>query len=308
MVIVDGLALNVNIPAYTPPRAEGNRARGGQPSEDPNAKRKEKLDAIRDQFLAALDYAKVVTAAEAGKAAMPAPDPRFAALAPFARGEKPVIFIAERRMEILDALKLAEELKLKAIISGASEAWKVVDELKAAKVSVLIAGSLRVPLDPADPYDSAYMNAAKLHAAGIPFAIRSIGQGPDQATSSRNLPFEAANAAAYGLPEAEAIKAVTLRAAEILGVASQLGSLEVGKRANLVITQGPLLQVTSDVKALFIHGKPVTTETRHTRLNAKYRGRLAEVRAGRAPLGLVRNPVVEPTPTPTKVNTGGEGR
>ena len=94
-----------------------------------NAKRKEKLDAIRDQFLAALDYAKVVTAAEAGKAAMPAPDPRFAALAPFARGEKPVIFIAERRMEILDALKLAEELKLKAIISGASEAWKVVDEL-----------------------------------------------------------------------------------------------------------------------------------------------------------------------------------
>lgn len=310
MVVADSLALNVNIPGYVPPRPDGGPARGrfgaGAGGEDPNAKRKEKLDAIRDQFKAALDYSKVVAAAEAGKAAMPTPDPRLAALAPFARGEKPVIFVAERRIEILDALKLAEDLKLKAIISGAGEAWKVADELKAAKVPVLLAGSLRIPLDRSDPYDASYANAAKLHAAGVPFAIRSIGQGPDQATSSRNLPFEAATAIAYGLPEAEGLKAVTIRPAEILGVSSQLGSLEVGKRANLVITQGPLLQVTSDVKALFIHGKPVTTESRHTRLNAKYRSRLADVRAGRAPLGLVRTPPADPSATqPAKVGAGG---
>lgn len=311
MVVADAMALNVNIPAYVPPRPEGVRGRFGASNEDPNAKRKEKLDAIKDQFRAALEYSRVVDAAEAGKAVMPAPDPRLAALAPFAKGEKPVIFVAERRMEILDALKLADEMKVKAIISGGAEAWKVADELKAAKVPVLLAGALRVPLDRTDHYDAPYANAAKLHAAGIPFAIRSIGQGPDAATSSRNLPFEAATSVAYGLPEIEGLKAVTIRPAEILGVSNQLGSLEVGKRANLVITQGPMLQVTSDVKALFIHGKPVGVANRHTKLSDKYRGRLSEVRAGRAPLGLVRNPVAAPAIPRTGTGAGGssgEGR
>ena len=88
------------------------------------------------------------------------------------------------------------------------------------------------------------------------FAIRSIGAAPDQATASRNLPFEAGMAVAFGLPEAEALKAVTLTPAQILGVADQLGSLEVGKRANLVITAGHILQPTTEVKGLFIGGKP----------------------------------------------------
>ena len=314
MVVLDAAALNVNIPAYVPPRAEGARGRAPSSTEDPNAKRQEKLDAIRDQFRAAVEYGRVVAAAESGKSAPPSPDPRLAALVPFAKGEKPVIFMAERRTEILDVLKLADDLKLKAIISGGNEAWKVGDELKAAKVPVLLAGSLRLPLDASDPYDATYAAAAKLHAAGVPFAIRSTAQMPDLATSARNLPFEAAVAAAYGLPEAEALKAVTIRPAEILGVGSILGSLDVGKRANLVITQGPLLQVTSEVKALFIHGKPVTIESRHTRLAAKYRQRAAEVRAGRSPLGLVRSSPVEPTPAlPAKagnppVPAAGDGR
>ena len=302
MVVVDSAALNVNIPAYVPPRPDRSPPRPPASTEDPNAKRQEKLDAIRDQFKAALEYARVLAAADAGKSAPPPPDPRLDALVPFARGEKPVIFVAERRMEILDALKLADELKLKAIISGGNEAWKVVDELKAAKVPVLLAGSLRLPLDASDPYDAPYANAAKLHAAGVPFAIRSSAQMPDLATCARNIPFEAAVAAAHGLPEPEALKSVTIRPAEILGVGSLLGSLDPGKRANLVITQGPLLQVTSEVKALFIHGKPVTTDSRHTRLAAKYRQRTAEVRAGRAPLGLVRTLAAEPAaPSPAKV-------
>ncbi len=199
-----------------------------------------------------------------------------------------MIFRAERRMEILDALKLIADLKLKGAISGAGEAWKAIDELKAAKVPVLVAGTLRSPIDRHDPYDAPYSNPARLHEAGISFAIRSIGQGPDQATSARNLPYEAGTAVAYGLPEADAIKAVTIVPATILGVGDRLGSLEVGKKANLVITAGPLLQATTDVKALFIGGKPLPPESRHTKLYAKYRQRLAEVRAGTAPLGLER--------------------
>ena len=304
--MADGVALNVNIPAYVPPRPEGSRPRGGfgggNAGDDPNAKRKERLDAIRDEFKKAIEYARVSEAASSGKAAPFTPDPRLEALAPFARGEKPVVFVAERRVEILDALKLASDLKLKAVISGGAEAWKVADELKAAKVPVLISGSLRIPLDRNDPYDAPYGNAAKLHAAGVVFAIRSIGQGPDQATSSRNLPFEAGFAVSHGLPEAEAIKSVTLNPATILGVGDTLGSLDVGKRANLVITEGPLLQVTSAVKGLFINGKPVSTANRQTKLHDKYAGRLAEIKAGRTPLGLVRNPAV-----PAIVPATGEG-
>ena len=291
MVLADGVALNVNIPAYQTPRPDGarNRPGPGGAAEDPNAKRKDRLDAIAEQFKTAALYANVVEAAGAGKAEMPTPDPRLAALAPYARGEKPVIFVADRRVEILDALKLAADLKLKAIISGGAEAWKVVEELKAAKVPVLVASTMRVPSDRNYPYDAAYSTPARLHEAGITFAIRTVGSGADQATSSRNLPFEAGVAVAYGLPEAQALKSVTLAPAQILGVADQVGSLEVGKRANLVITQGPLLQVTSAVKALVIGGVPIAPESRHTKLYAKYRQRLAEVRAGTAPLGLVRN-------------------
>jgi imidazolonepropionase-like amidohydrolase len=238
-----------------------------------------------------------MTEAKARKTLLPVLDPRLAALVPYAKGERPVIFRADRRVEILDALKLAAELKLKAIISGGIDSWKVTDALKAAKVPVIVSGTLRLPNDVADPYDAPYANPARLHEAGVTFAIRSIGQGPDQATSVRNLPFEAATAVAYGLPEADAIRAITLAPAQILGVADQLGSLEVGKRANLVLSAGPLLQVSSEVKEIFIGGKPVPVENRQTRLYALYRQRLAEVQAGTAPLGLDRGPKSSSSPT-----------
>jgi imidazolonepropionase-like amidohydrolase len=106
------------------------------------------------------------------------------------------------------------------------------------------------------------------------------------ATAARNLPFEAATAVAFGLPEAVALEAVTIAPARILGVADQVGSLETGKRANLVVTAGNLLQPTTPVLALFVDGEPFRPESRHTQLYAKYRHRLEEVRAGRARLGI----------------------
>jgi imidazolonepropionase-like amidohydrolase len=216
----------------------------------------------------------------------PAPDPRLESLAPYTRGEKPVILHAENSVEILDALELARVLKLKAVISGAAEAWKVADALKQAKVPVLLGGALHLPRREHDPYDAAYANAAKLHAAGVAFAIRSQGGGPATATAARNLPYEAATAVAFGLPEDVALQAVTLAPARILGLDSQLGSLEAGKRANLVVTAGHLLQPTTSVLALFIDGEPIRPESRHTQLYAKYHHRLDEVRAGRARLGI----------------------
>ena len=112
-------------------------------------------------------------------------------------------------------------------------------------------------------------------------------------------------AVAFGLPEAAALRAVTLAPAEILGVADQLGSLEVGKRANLVITAGHVLQPTTEVKGLFLAGKPLPPESRHTRLYAKYKGRLAEVRAGTAPLGIETDPGSSATPSTTPAPASG---
>lgn len=293
MVRRDQLALNVNIPAYSPPDPDARRT-----GDDPNTRRAERLEQIRTQFQRAIEYARVVEAARDGKAAEPTPDPRMAALVPYARGEKPVVFRADQAVEILDALKIAEELKLRAIITGGAEAWKVAPALKKAGVPVLVAGTMRLPLVATDPYDAAYTNPLRLHEAGVPFAIRSIGQGPDQATSARNLPYEAGMAAAHGLPDDQALEAVTLAPARILGCDDLVGSIEPGKRANLVITAGHLLQATTVVKGLLIGGKPLTPTSKQTELADLYQTRLQEVRSGQAPLGLDR-------PAPAGVGGGG---
>ena len=312
MVVLDKAGLVVNIPRYVSPNAEG-RGRfagmgGAGDGGDQAQARKDRLEAIREEFRKALAYDKVVIAARDRKATAPAPDPRLASLLPYAKGEKPVVFRAEGRIEILDALKIASDLKLKAVISGGAEAWKVTDALKLAKVPVLIGGTLRLPSDATDPYDAAYANPARLHEAGVAFAIKSGGS--DVGTASRNLPYDAAMAVAYGLPEAAALRAVTLAPAEILGVSDQLGSLEVGKRANIVITAGHVLQPTTEVKALFLAGKPLAPESRHTRLYSKFKTRLAEVKAGTAPLGLDSDPGSTPTPATSPASnptTGGQG-
>jgi imidazolonepropionase-like amidohydrolase len=311
LVVADAVALCVTIPTYIPESPQGQRpgfgrfgTGGGAGASEARQRRKERLDRIKEMFQKALAYDAVVKGARQRGDSPPTPDHRLEALAAYARGQKPVIFHAEQQVEILDAIEIARSLKLKAIISGASEAWKVADSLKAAKLPVLVAGTLRLPRHEHDPYDAVYANPAKLHAAGVTVAIRADAGGPGSATSGRNLPYEAATAVAFGLPEDVALRSVTLTAAEILGVADQVGSLESGKRANLVVTAGHLLQPTTTVLALFIDGRPIAPESRHTQLYAKYRRRLDEVRAGRARLGIDRPatslsgpPEASPNPT-----------
>ena len=195
LVIVDAAALNVRIPAYIVRNPEGRRGFPGRPGQgpgqggggeaaDPNARRKEQLDKIKELFRKAIAYDAVVRGARQRGESPPAPDPRLEAMLPYARGEKPVIFHAEQQVEILDALEMARELKLKAVISGGAEAWKVVEALQKAKVPVLLGGTLRLPRKDHDPYDSAYATPAKLHAAGVTFAIRSQTGGPSEATAT----------------------------------------------------------------------------------------------------------------------------
>jgi imidazolonepropionase-like amidohydrolase len=307
LVIADQVALTVRIPTFIPRSADAVRpgVGPGRPAPGPGPagagdeaeaieRRKERLDQIKELFRKAIAYDAVVTKARQRGEPPPAPDLRLEALVPYAAGRKPVVFHADQAVEIADALAITRELKLKAVLSGAAEAWKVADQIKQAGVPVLLGGTLNLPRREYDPYDSAYANAAKLHAAGITVAIRSKSSGE---TSARNLPFEAATAVAFGLPEDVALRAVTLTPAQILGVADQVGSLEAGKRANLVVTAGHILQPTTPVLALFIDGEPLRPESRHTQLYAKYRRRLDEVRAGRARLGIDQ--------APTKISGAG---
>ena len=161
-----------------------------------------------------------------------------------------------------------------------------MDELKKHNVPVILGPSMQMPSARNDPYDAPYANAARLHEAGIRFCIKAVDSGPGSATSTRNLPYQAAMAVAYGLPPEEGLKAVTLYPAQILGVADQLGTIEVGKLANLVICDGHLLQPTTEVKALFIAGKPLPPTSKHTQLYARYQERLKQVRDGKVMLGV----------------------
>ena len=296
LVIADSLALQVNIPAHIPRRDEPDQPEpgpgGGGPGGRAEARkrRQEQIDNLKEQFKLAARYDEARSRAKASSLDPPAVDLRLEAMAPYATGRKPVVFRAGRRNEILDALTIIKELKLKGILSDAAEAWKVADAIKEAKVPVLVAGTLYSPVSEHDPYDSPYSNPSRLHAAGVTVAIHSVSQGgSSEATSSRNLPFEAATAVAFGLPEEEALRAITLTPARVLGIADQVGSLDAGKRANLVVTAGNILQPTIPVLGLFIDGKPIAPESRQTDLARKYQGRLREVQSRRKAIGTESN-------------------
>ena len=301
MVVLDKAALHINMPNYVPPlppdavRPQFGPNAGPPEAGDPKQRRKERIDEIKEEFRRAKAYDVVRKEARSRNEPGPIPDPRMEALAPYALGEKPILFQADHRIEILDAIKLAKDLKLKAIITGGRDAWQVADLLKADDIPVILGGSLLLPPDDSSPYDAQYANAAKLHKAGVRFAIRSKNGGPDAATGPRNLPYEAATAVAFGLPEEEAVKAVTLYPAKLLGVDKELGSIQPGKRANLVVTTGDILQPTTEVKLSFLNGKPLAPESLHTKLYNRYKERLRQVKAKTAPLGLDRKDVSEPT-------------
>jgi imidazolonepropionase-like amidohydrolase len=281
MTLVDQIALYVEFPADP---VGGRGGLGQAPFTGGglvNRQRTERLKQLKDLFAQALAYDD----GRKQSSKIPA-NPRLEALVPYARGQKPVVIQANRRQEIIDALKLADELKIKVILSGATEAWKAVDEIKKRDVPVIVGPIMAMPGDRNDRYDAPFINPAKLKEAGIRFCIRTNnGNGNSNGSNTRNLPYEAAFAVSYGLPADEGLKAVTLYPAQILGVSDQLGSIDMGKRANLVLANGDILQASTQVQGVFIDGKPFEPASKQSRLYERYRERLKEVKEGRAPIG-----------------------
>ncbi len=195
-------------------------------------------------------------------------DLRLEALVPAARGQMPVVIHAQVERDLKKVIAFADEMKLKVIISGAVEAWRVADELKAKNIPVIIGPVNRMPAREDDGYDAVYTNAAMLHKAGVKFAFQTM-----DSAEARDLPYQAGESAAFGLPKEEALKAVTIYPAEIFGVADQIGSIEVGKMANLLVTDGDPLEIRTQIKHLIIRGRDVPLASRHTELYDKYKSR-----------------------------------
>jgi imidazolonepropionase-like amidohydrolase len=287
MTVVDQLGLFVEFPSSSPfasgdfgPSPFGGRGVATR-------QRGDRLKQLKDLFAQAVAYDE----GRKQSSKMPA-NPRLEALVPYARGQKLVVMQANRRQEIIDALKLADDLKIKVVLSGAIEAWKAADELKKRDVPVIVGPIMALPQDREfDRYDAPFINPAKLKEAGVRFCIRtnSTGGGNSGGSNTRNLPYEAAFAVSYGLPAEEGLRSVTLYPAQILGVADQLGTIESGKRANLVLATGDVLQASTPVEAIFIDGKPLEPTSKQTRLYERYRERLKEVKEGKAPLGTGTN-------------------
>lgn len=274
MTVKDPLALNVTFPTIF----SGFRTSPDGPNLGRAVQKRQREEKIRRLKLL-FKQAKRYAAAREQSSDTPM-NPRLEAIVPYVHGEKPVVIEVKRKPEILEALKLADELKIKIVLSGAIDAWKVADEIKKRDVPVILGAIMSLPTDKTDPYDAPYASAKKLKEVGVRFCIRSKG-----GTNTRNLPYEAAMAVSYGLSPEEALKAVTLYPAQIFGLGKELGSIEKGKRANLVLTNGDPLQASTQVLGLFINGKPLSPVSKHTKLYERYLQRLKEVQSGQSPLG-----------------------
>ena len=195
-------------------------------------------------------------------------DLKFEAMLPVLEGKLPVMIMAVRERAIRDAIAFADKHKIKIIIAGLREPGKTLPDLKSRNIPVVLGPTLAPPLEEDDPYDAAFTLPNQLFKAGIPFAFATFSS-----SFSRNLPYQAATAAAFGLPKEEALKAVTINPAQFWNAADQVGSLEAGKSADIILTDGDPLETRTQIKRVWIRGKDVDLTNKHTRLYEKYLNR-----------------------------------
>jgi imidazolonepropionase-like amidohydrolase len=198
-------------------------------------------------------------------------DLKLEAMLPVLDGKLPMLIRAEKEKSIKEAIAFADKQKVRMILEYGTEAWKVAPELKAHNIPVVLPPTFRLPEEEDDPYDKPFSIPGELSKAGVKFAFATFGPGSED--NPRNLPYEAAVAVGFGLPYDEALKAVTLYAAQIWGVGDELGSIEKGKWADLIVTDGDPLETRTQIKQMFIKGAPVDLDNKHHRLYEKYLAR-----------------------------------
>jgi imidazolonepropionase-like amidohydrolase len=285
-----GTAALINLQGYTPEQmyggfkaivinfpSSGRRGRYDKRSEEDIKKDGDKaVKKLNDTWERVKTYA-AIDSATMGKAEY---NPELAALVPLLKGQMTALIEANKESDILAALKWIKEQKIKAVLTGVAEGWRVADSIALAGVPVITGPMLAMPSRDTDPYDQPYKNAGLMQKAGVKVALRT-----NEAENVRNLPFNAGFAAAYGMGQDEALKAVTIIPAEIFGVADKIGSIEVGKKANLFVSTGDPFEPSTAIKYLFIDGWNIPIESRQTLLYDEF---------------LHRTPGVTPLPVPGK--------
>ena len=186
---------------------------------------------------------------------------------PVLEGKIPVLMNAEEIQQIEAAVAWADQENVKLVIVGGYDAWRVANLLKTKDIPVIVNPIERTPWRRWEEYDDPATLPKKLLDAGVRFCIAGDGG----ASNERNVPYNAAMAASYGLPKEEALKAITLYPAQIFGLADRAGSLEVGKDATFIVTNGDPLEIMTNVETEFIQGKNISLHSRHTQFYEKYK-------------------------------------
>ena len=278
MILVRDVALALNFSGDQRRRGGRGEGGGGGISNRFPSTRMGLATQLRQAFMDAQDYeAKLQAAAnkkpDSGGASRSGGggdrqkrDLKLEALLPYLHGQKPVVIGARDGYDLENAMRLAKEFNLKVVLNHVTHSQQILDEIASWKVPVIVGPIYDFPRGD-ERYDAVYSLPAELVKRGVKIAFASY-----KVEHNRNLPYAAGYSVAFGLPYEEALKAVTISPAEIWGVADRLGSLDVGKTANVVIANGDPLDVKTDVKQVFIEGHSIPMENRQTRLRDQYGG------------------------------------
>lgn len=245
MSMESAAALNVNWPN---PNPRANRRRFGPGADEPPPSYAAQVQQLKDFFSEARAYRDATMAGEEVRT-----DSRYLAMIPALNGDIPVVVAADGAAQINDAITWAQEEGVRIVIRGGQDAIHVADRLVENDIPVVLTATMAAPGREYEGYDGSYSMPARLYQAGVKFAI-SGGSG---SLYTNRLPWEAGVAVAFGLPEEEAMKAVTINAAEFMGISDRVGSLEAGKQATLLITTGTPLDMTSDIEQSYIQGREI---------------------------------------------------
>lgn len=268
MTVLGDAGVVVDWPSSAPRRRWG-RSRGGDDAEDRTERRRKEIEA-------AFAEARAWHEAEAADPAVPT-DIRWQALVPVLEGERPVFLLAEDVEQIETAVGWALRNALEPVLVGGRDAMLCADQLVRHDVPVILGGTHDLPRRRDSGYDEPFSLPARLHERGIRFCLATGGSFYNE----RNLPYHAATAMAFGLPRDAAMAAITADAAAILGIESRVGTLEAGKDATLIVTDGSPLELTTTIELAFVRGRRIDLRNKQTELARKYREKYRQ-------LGLIR--------------------
>lgn len=274
--LLPGTAATINLFGYTPDQmfagskgivmnfpSSANRGWRRRSPEELKKAQEKALETLNDTWDKAELYAKIQNTPEARYY------PEMEALAKVVNGELNLYIEVDAAKDILAAIDWVKDRGYeKVVFTGVSEGWRVADEIAKAGIPVITGPVQSIPTRQSDAYDSAYRNPGVMQKAGVKVAIRS-----NDTENSRNLPYHAGFAAAYGMGREEALKAITINAAEIMGVGDQIGSIEVGKKANLFISTGDPFETATQIVDVFIDGYQVPMTSRHIELYEEFLNR-----------------------------------